>query len=212
MAWGESSGLWQEGFGLGAALEEEAPPTPRVLCAPPGPGGFENSGAIFSTLGVGSLSAFRDSPLDGTFFVGELGMMHRGTLHRSSKITKESRIKGSQNWAYLLDRWIRIFFREPEGGVRAGEALGAGLLILIMLADLPVAFSAFFWGVGLAVALCFSARIFDTPALAPADGSLADSQLGDRAETGFAGIGMSPSNLGMWEMKLSRACIQTFMI
>jgi hypothetical protein len=110
MVWGDSSGLRLVGFGLRAALEEEAPPALGVFCAPPGLEGFKNSGAIFLALGVEGLSAFKDSPLDGTFFVGELGTISRGTLHRSSKITNESRIKGSQSWAYLLYRWIEIFF------------------------------------------------------------------------------------------------------
>jgi hypothetical protein len=57
------------------------------------------------------------------------------------------------------------------------------------------------------VVLHFHARVFNAPTLAPADESLANSPLGDRAETGNAGIGMSPSNLGMGEIKLSRAYI-----
>jgi hypothetical protein len=90
--------------------------------------------------------------------------------------------------------------------------LGEGSFILIPLADLTVAFLAFFWAVGLVAALRFPARVLDTPTLTSADGSLTDSQLGDRAETGTAGIRMSPSNPGMGEMKLSSAYIQTHKI
>jgi hypothetical protein len=75
--------------------------------------------------------------------------------------------------------------------------LGAGSFILIPLADFPVAFLAFFWGVGLTIALRFPAQVLDTPALALADGSLAGLPLGDRADTGIVGIGMSPSNPGL---------------
>jgi hypothetical protein len=44
-----------------------------------------------------------------------------------------------------------IFYPEPDGGVRAGEALGVDLLILILLEDFPMTFLFFFWGVGLVV-------------------------------------------------------------
>jgi hypothetical protein len=70
-------------------------------------------------------------------------------------------------------------------------------LILISLVDLPVAFLAFFWGLRVAEALRFPGRVLDAPTLAPADVSFADSPLGDRAKTGIAKIGISPSNLGM---------------
>jgi hypothetical protein len=90
--------------------------------------------------------------------------------------------------------------------------LGAGSLILIPLADLLVAFLVFFWGVEVIVALCPPPppRVLDALALALDYGSLVDSPLGDRAETRITGIGMSPSNPGMGEMKLSRACIRTY--
>jgi hypothetical protein len=45
-------------------------------------------------------------------------------------------------------------------------------------------------------------------ALALAEGSLMDSPLGGQAKIGMVGIEMSPSKLGMGEMKLSKACIQ----
>jgi hypothetical protein len=60
------------------------------------------------------------------------------------------------------------------------------------------------------VTLHFPDWVFYAPALAPIDGSLADSTLGDRVETGIVGIGMSPSNLGMGEIRLSKACIQIY--
>jgi hypothetical protein len=50
------------------------------------------------------------------------------------------------------------------------------------------------------------------PALAPVEGSLSASSPGGWAETGIAGIGISPSKLGMGEMKLSKACIQTIKV
>jgi hypothetical protein len=51
--------------------------------------------------------------------------------------------KGSWR-VYLFDRWIRIFCRESDAGVRAGETLGVGSLILIPLEDFLMAFLAFF--------------------------------------------------------------------
>jgi hypothetical protein len=86
--------------------------------------------------------------------------------------------------------------------------LGAASLNLIPLKDFPVAFLVFLWGIRLAVAFCLLARVFDTPALAPTDGSLADLPLGDRAKTRIVGKGMSPLNPGMGEIKLFKACIQ----
>jgi hypothetical protein len=61
----------------------------------------------------------------------------------------------------------------------------------------------------LTAALCFPTRVLDTPVLASADRSLVDSPFEDRAETAIVRIGMSPSNTGMGEIKLSRACIRT---
>jgi hypothetical protein len=63
--------------------------------------------------------------------------------------------------------------------------LGVGSLILIPLKDFPVALLAFFWGVGMTAAFRLPARVSDALALAPADGSLADSPLGDWAEIGL---------------------------
>jgi hypothetical protein len=68
---------------------------------------------------------------------------------------------------------------------------------LILLEDFPVAFLFFFRGVALVVTFRLPTRILEALTLAPAGGSLADSPLGDWAKTGMAGIGMSPSNLGI---------------
>jgi hypothetical protein len=84
-----------------------------------------------------------------------------------------------------------------------------GSLILIPLEDFPTAFLVFIWGVRLAAAFYLPVRVFEALALAPADGSLIDSPLGGPVETGMTEIGMSPSNLGRGEIKLSKACIQT---
>jgi hypothetical protein len=82
-----------------------------------------------------------------------------------------------------------------------------GSLILIPLEDFPVAFFTFFRGVRLAVAFHLPARVLEALALALTDGSLVDSPPGHRAKIGIAGIGMSPSNPGMGEIKLSKAYI-----
>jgi hypothetical protein len=68
--------------------------------------------------------------------------------------------------------------RVPVGGVRVGDSLGAGSLILIPSAFLLTAFRGFFWGGGVAVALHLPARVHEDPALGPADESSADSALG----------------------------------
>jgi hypothetical protein len=52
-------------------------------------------------------------------------------------------------------------------------------------------------------------RVLDVLPLAPVEGLLPTSPLGGSTETGMARIGISPSKLGMGEMKLSRICIQT---
>jgi hypothetical protein len=113
----------------------------------------------------------------------------------------------SHKRAYIFDWRVGIFFRPLEGGVGGVEALGVGSLILIPLFDLPVVFLAFFDGVSITGALRFPTRVIDPPALASVVGLLADSPLGGRAETVIVGIGISPSNPGMGEMKLSKACI-----
>jgi hypothetical protein len=59
------------------------------------------------------------------------------------------------------------------------------------------------------VAFCLPTRVFEALALAPAEGSLTDSSPGGQVKIGMARIEMSPSRLGMGEIKLSKACIQT---
>jgi hypothetical protein len=84
-----------------------------------------------------------------------------------------------------------------------------GLLILMTLEDLLIAFLAFFLGVGLAVAFHLLARVLDAPALDAVEGSSMALPPGERAEMGMAEIGMSPLKLGMGEIKLSKSCIRT---
>jgi hypothetical protein len=81
-----------------------------------------------------------------------------------------TRIKTYSRQVYLFDQWIEIPFRGPNGGVEV-DALGTCSLILIPLKDFPVVFLAFFWGVRLVVAFHLLARVFDTPTLAPMEGS-----------------------------------------
>jgi hypothetical protein len=69
-------------------------------------------------------------------------------------------------------------------------------LILIPPVNLPVLVFAFFRVGGGAMALRLLALVLVDPT----------SPLGVWAETGMAGIGISPSNSGIGEMKLSRAC------
>jgi hypothetical protein len=59
------------------------------------------------------------------------------------------------------------------------------------------------------VAFRLLARVFDMPKLAPVEGSSMASPLGGWAEMGIAQIGMSPSKLGIGEMKLSKSYIRT---
>jgi hypothetical protein len=54
---------------------EGAPPALREPCAPSELRGFEDFGTVFLGFGVRGLSSCRDSPLDGTLFVEELGLM-----------------------------------------------------------------------------------------------------------------------------------------
>jgi hypothetical protein len=56
------------------------------------------------------------------------------------------------------------------------------------------------------------ARVLTTSGLALVDGALSALPLGGWVETRIARIGMSPSKLGMGEMKLSKACIQTIKV
>jgi hypothetical protein len=59
------------------------------------------------------------------------------------------------------------------------------------------------------VAFHLLARIFETQALDPVEGSSVATSLGRWAEMGIAEIGMSPSKPGMGEIKLSESSIQT---
>jgi hypothetical protein len=96
------------------------------------------------------------------------------------------------------------------GGVETRDSLRVGYLILIPVAFLLVAFFAFGATGGVAAALRLLARVLEDPALGLFDETLANSALGNWAETGIAGIGISPSMLGMGAMKLSRAYDQEY--
>jgi hypothetical protein len=87
--------------------------------------------------------------------------------------------------------------------------LGVSSLILIPPIDLPAAFLAFFWGVGLPIAFCYPARVFKALAMELAEGLLTDSSLEGQVESGMIEIGTSPSKPGMGEIMLSKGCIQT---
>jgi hypothetical protein len=56
-------------------------------------------------------------------------------------------------------------------------------------------------------ALHFPTQVLDNPALGPTDESSVDSPLKVRAKIGIAGIGISPSKLGIGEIKLFKAFI-----
>jgi hypothetical protein len=82
-------------------------------------------------------------------------------------------------------------------------------LILILLEDFPMDLLAFFWGIGVAAALCLPVWVFEALAPAPADRSLADSPPEDWFETRKARIWRSSLNPEIGEMKLSKVYIQT---
>jgi hypothetical protein len=86
--------------------------------------------------------------------------------------------------------------------------LGAGSLTLIPLVDFPMIFLGFIKGGGVVAALCLPARVLEDPAPGLTDESSADSLLGAWAKIGMVGIGISPSNPGIGEMKLSKVCIR----
>jgi hypothetical protein len=112
-------------------------------------------------------------------------------------------------WAYLFERWIRIFRWGPDGGMEV-EVLGMGSLILILPTNLLRVFLAFFWGViRLAVAFCLPTWDFKELALTSTEGSLIGSLPGGQTETWTTEIRMSPLKPGTREIKLSKACIQT---
>jgi hypothetical protein len=59
-----------------------APPTPEEFCVPSQLVGFRDSCAVSSTLGVGVLVTFGDSPPTEALLVEESGLISWGTLHR----------------------------------------------------------------------------------------------------------------------------------
>jgi hypothetical protein len=67
---------------------------------------------------------------------------------------------------------------------------------------------AFFWELWSIEAFCLLARVCEALAPDPVEGPWEDSTLGLQAEIGVAWIGISPSNPGMGEVKLSKSCIQ----
>jgi hypothetical protein len=56
------------------------------------------------------------------------------------------------------------------------------------------------------------ARVLEVLALDPVEVSSEDSVSGSQADIGMVGIGMSSSNPGMGEIKLSMSCIQEIKI
>jgi hypothetical protein len=89
--------------------------------------------------------------------------------------------------------------------------LGAGSLFFISPADflwLSWLLSGSWVGSGLPLASSSLGGLAPTPM----EGSFVDSSPGGRAKTGMTGIGMSPSKLGMGEMKLSKSRVQTNMM
>jgi hypothetical protein len=75
-------------------------------------------------------------------------------------------------------------------------------VILIPPEGFPVVFLAFLVGLGSIGAFRLQARVLEALALGPAEGSSEDSASGSRVDIRMAGIGMSPSNPGMGEIKL----------
>jgi hypothetical protein len=96
------------------------------------------------------------------------------------------------------------------GGVREEDGEGEDSLILMSLVDLLAVVLAFFGGKGGAAALCLPALVMEDLTLGLTVKSSANSPLGVWAEIGMVGIGISPSNLGIDEMKLSRAYIRRY--
>jgi hypothetical protein len=112
--------------------------------------------------------------------------------------------------AYLLDQHIENFFQGHLGGVREEDDEGEDSLILMSLVDLLMVVLAFFGGGGGAAALCLPTLVVEDLTLGLTVKSSADSPLGVWAEIRMAEIGISPSNLGIDEMKLSRAYIHRY--
>jgi hypothetical protein len=94
------------------------------------------------------------------------------------------------------------------GGVRIGDGLGAGSLILIPGVLLLKTFLPFLEADRVAVTLHLPARVLEDPTLGPFDDMLVDSTLIVWAKKGTPGIGVSPSKPCMGAMKLSNACRQ----
>jgi hypothetical protein len=101
---------------------------------------------------------------------------------------------------YLFDRRMVNLPRVRFGGVKAGEVLGAGSLIWIVVAFLLMTFLAFLGVGGVAATLRLPARVCDDPTLGPFDDVSTDSALGVWAEIATAGIGPSPSKPRMGVM------------
>jgi hypothetical protein len=87
-----------------------------------------------------------------------------------------------------------------------------GPVILIPSKGFLVMFLAFLEGFRLIGAFRLQGRVLEALALELVEGSLVDSAQGSWVEIGMAGIGMSPSNLGIGEMTLSKTYIQEIKI
>jgi hypothetical protein len=79
---------------------------------------------------------------------------------------------------------------------------------LIPSKGFPAVFLAFLWGLGSIGTFHLQARVLEVLALHPVEGFSEDSMPGSWVVSGWQEMGMSPSNLGMGEMKLSKSCIQ----
>jgi hypothetical protein len=91
------------------------------------------------------------------------------------------------------------------GGVRVGDGL-----VLTLYTFLLMTLRIFFVGGRVATTLHFTAQVREDLALGPCDELLVDSPLRVWAEIRTAGMGDSPSMLGMGAMKLSKACNQMY--
>jgi hypothetical protein len=85
-------------------------------------------------------------------------------------------------------------------------------VILIPPGGFPVVFLVFLRGLGSIGTFRLQARVLEPLALDPVEGSSEDSVPGSWADIGMVGIGMSISNAGMGEMKLSKSYIQEIKI
>jgi hypothetical protein len=87
-----------------------------------------------------------------------------------------------------------------------------GPVILIPPNGFPAIFLAFLGGFRSIGAFCLQAQVLEALTLDPVEGPSEDSVPGSQAEIGMAGIGMSSSNLGIGEIKLSKSCLQEIKI